>query len=111
MRKSILVVLLLFGMAFCGTCRDTRVDAFTGLRRCLLDSLETQIREECLLHPIPAEVAHIDSLLALLKARKHTLLLHYKYEAVSTVCFRHGLSVSNRVVNDTFFTCVINGGY
>lgn len=89
-------------------CSDA-VDKFTGLTKCELRELDRQIKVESQRNPIPAEVRVIDSTLKVLSARKHVLLLDYKFKAVSTVCYRNKLSVSNRVVNDTFFVCIDEG--
>lgn len=85
------------------------VDKFTGLTKCELRELDRQIKVETQRNPIPSEVRVIDSTLKALSARKHALLLDYKFKAVSTVCYRNKLSVSNRVVNDTFFVCIDEG--
>lgn len=87
------------------------IDKFTGLTNCELRKIERQVKDECASNLYPEEVRILDSTITALQARKHAMLLHYKYECVSRVCFRNELSVSNRIVNDTFFTCVTNGGY
>lgn len=100
-----LVMLGLFNLSTSNNCSG-EIDKFTGLTKCELRELNRQVRQEEALHPVPFEVRVIDSTMKALAARKHALLLDYKYNAVSTVCFRNKLSVSNRVVNDTFFVCV-----
>lgn len=99
------VICMMFAVFAC----SGKINRNTGLTACTQDSISREIAANSMNLPIPERVRVIDSMIAAANLEKQRLLLHRAYDITSMSCFKRGLSMSNRVVGDTFFFCFSEG--